>query len=250
MRINDIVCRLSDVYCILTKAICYTNQKEFDLYVKDVSYIGVEWKRMICDGLQINLINPFEKIFKKTGETDFGNLYMRFSLLWDAKKRTHVYLCLNETKYLIKYKGHFKKAFDMPGRTISIDRLKDELTKSIMDLSEEKIYEIVDNAVEEAKIVQKRGEELVSNTVKDIKAVDTSIDLRGNKIFGYYFKGNISKSEYFIEKSTLEVFKKMDGNWNKRCVVDDHTKQRIFEDRLANRLVNIYNEPKKIFTIH
>lgn len=250
MRINGVACRIDDVYYLLTKAICYNTQEEFDKYVKDVSYIGVEWKKMICDGLMLQLTNPFKTIFKKTGETELSNMYMRFSLLWDAEKRSSVYLLLNGQKYLIKYKGKFKKHFNYPQRTLSLEDLKTELVECLEDISDKAILEIVDNAIEEAKIVQKRGEELVANTIKDIQAMETTMEVEGNEMIGYKFKGRLSGVEYFIHKTSLDVFKRMDGHWNRRCVVDDHTKQRIFEDRLANRLVNIYNEPKKIFTLH
>ncbi len=249
MRINDKACRISDVYHILSKAICYNNQKEFDLYVKDVAYIGVEWMKMICDGIQLNLNNPFTGIFQKTKQSSIGNMYMRFSLLWDIEKRTHVYLLLNDKKYLIRYKGKFKRLFDYPSRTLSLETLKRELLECLNKITEKDIYEIVNNAIKEAEIIQKRGDELVANTIIDIKAKETELEIHGHKIFGYKFKGRISNIDYFIEKSSLSVYKKINGQWNQRCVVDDHTKQRIFEDRLANRLVNIYNEPKKIYTI-
>ncbi len=71
----------------------------------------------------------------------------------------------------------------------------------------------------------------------------------GRKIEGYEIIGLKTKTHYFIDKNDLQVFRLESGNWNRRCVVDDYNKQRIFEDKLANRLVNIYNEPKRIYTL-
>ena len=251
MKINDIFSRISDVYYILTKVICYNDVNEFNKYVKNVSFIGIEWKKMISNGIMIQLSNPFRSIFAKTGDESFGEMNMRFSLRWDAERRKDVYLLLNGKEYLIKYKGKFKRFFYYPRRTITMRTLKSELGECIEDLSDDMIIEIIENAIKEAKIITARGQELVTNTIADIKAIESEIVVRGgNKYNGYLFKGNKSQAEYFVDKINLKVFKKVSGVWNQRCVVDDHTKQRIFEDRLANRLVNIYNEPQYIFTLH
>lgn len=249
LKINGIFCRVDDVYHVLTKAICYTDVEEYEKYIREVSHIGVEWKRMISNGILIKLRNPFMKAFNHGHETSGGDLLMRFSLLWDTYKRNRVYLSLNNKKYLIKYKTKFKKFFNLPSKITTITALKSELKLAIPDLDNTMIIDIVENAVEEAKIVKNRGEELVKNTLKDIGAKETEIVVRGNKIQGFLLTGTKTKAEYFIQKVSLGVYKYMDGSWNQRCVVDDHRKQRIYEDRLANRLVNIYNEPDFITTI-
>lgn len=243
MKINNIFSRINDVYYILTKAICYDNVKEFNRYIKEVSYIGIEWKQMISNGIGLELSNPFYNIFRKTGDTSLEKMYLRFSLLWDSNKRQQVYLMLNDNKYLIRYKGRFKYYFNMPHRVITLSQLKKELAECVENLDDDVVIEIVENAVEEAKIVKKRGEELVANTISDINAKETEVVITGNKVKGYIFKGRRTGNEYFIEKVNLGVYRNDGGQWNRRCIVDDHRKQRIFEDKLANRLINIYNEP-------
>lgn len=250
--LNDICIRVSDVKDICSKAICYTDVIQFNKYVKDVSAIGVIWKKMINNGVQIKLLNPFSGKFSILNKDNSNNqnIILRFSLLWDLEKRSKVHLMLNGEKYLINNKVKFKKYFNMPEKVTTIEDLGKELSECIKELDETKMFEIVDNAIEEAKIVRKRGRALVDNTIKDIDAKLVEEDINGNKVFGYKFKGRRSGVLYFINKETLVVYKYVNGKWNSRCVVDDHTKQRIFEDRLANRLVNIYNEPKYIHTLH
>lgn len=250
ININGIFCRIEDVQHILSKLICYNNIDEFNRYVKDVSYIGVAWKIMISNGVAIELYNPLDDLYKKANVQPIGTLYMRFSLLWDAEQRSRVYLLLNEKTYLIRYKGKFKQYFNYPNKTTTIESLKNELIECLEYIDDENILEIVQNAVEEAKIIKQRGEELVKNTIQDIQAKEEEIDLRGTKVTGYTFKGRVTGSVYFVSKVTLEVYRKDGMVWNRRCVVDDHNKQRIFEDRLANRLVNIFNEPVFISTLH
>lgn len=243
MKINGIFSRINDVYHILTKVICYDDINEFNRYVKEVSYIGIEWKQMISNGIGIELSNPFYSIFRRTGDSSLEKMYLRFSLLWDSVRRQQVYLLLNEKKYLIKYKGKFKYYFNLPHRVINMSELKKELSQCVQELDDDIIIEIVENAVEEAKIIKKRGEELVTNTLTDVNAEETEIVISGNTVSGYKFKGRKTGTEYFIEKVNLNVFRNDGGNWNRRCIVDDHRKQRIFEDKLSNRLINIYNEP-------
>jgi len=250
MKINGTFCRIADVYDILTRAICYNSIKDYNKFIKDVSYIGMEWKKMIAEGIHLEINNPFNSVFRKIGEQTEEHLYLRFSLLWDADKRTQVYLVLGDKKYPIRYKGKFKSEFNMPRQTVTMASLKKKMKASLDDINDEMIIEVVEKGIEEAKIVKERGLELVQNTIKEVNAKEGSIDLRGNNVFGFEFKGRVSGSKYFVEKNHLTVFKWMDGTWNRRCVVDDSSKERIYEDRLANRLVNIYNEPARIFTIH
>ena len=131
-----------------------------------------------------------------------------------------------------------------------MEKLQNELQECLVEINDDIIIDIVENAVKEAKIIKKRGKELVVNTIKDIKAEKITIDINGNEHVGYKFKGRITGAVYFVRENDLDVYKFVDGQWNRRCVVDDHNKQRIFEDKLANRLVNIFNEPKKIYTLH
>jgi hypothetical protein len=250
MKINGIFSRVDDVFYILNKLICFKDIEEFNIYLKDVSYIGVEWKKMISSGIIIQLINPFYRIIKKTDEEyNNSNFYMRFSLAWDKEKRTSVYLMLNDKKYLIKYKGKFKKYYNTPSRSLNMKTLKDELTECIEGINDNKILDIVENAIEEAKIVKKRGKELITLAVKDIDAIECEKEINGTMKKGFLITGIKSKNTYFINKITLEVFRWDNGNWNKRCVVSAYDKDRIFEDKLANRLVNIYNEPTYISTL-
>ena len=251
IKINGIFCRIIDLFYILNKAICFQNEDDFNKFIKEISYIGAEWKKMINNGIPLYLKNPFFNIFDKIKySNNIEKTYMRFSLLWDAEKRRNVFLIINNQRYLIKYKGKFKKYFGNINKLVTIDKLKKELSECIEGLDDKAIFGIVVNAVEEAKIIKERGEELVANTIKDTKAKECEIDIRGTKFNGYKIKGIVTNSIYFIKREDLEVYKFTDGVWNRRCVVDDSSKQRIFEDKLANRLVNIYNEPTYISTLH
>jgi hypothetical protein len=88
IKINEIFCRIEDTYSILCRAICYTTIREYERFLKDVSYIGVEWKKLINNGIMIELVNPFYGIFRKTGKMSYEKILLRFSLLWDDKRRT------------------------------------------------------------------------------------------------------------------------------------------------------------------
>lgn len=251
IKINGIFSRIDDVHYVLSKAICYGDVDSYNSYLKDISNIGVDWKKMINNGIKIRMTNPFYSIFEKTKTNIVRELNLRFSLVWDAEKRKNVYLLINGEKYLIRYKGKFKKNFNFPSLNLTMKQFKKYLSESITDITDDAIIEIVENSMKEALIVQKRGEELVRNTIKDVGAIECEIEIQGgHKIIGYAIKGRRTEADYFVDKTQLTVYKKVNGNWNRRCVVDDHNKQRIFEDRLANRLVNIYNEPEYIYTLH
>lgn len=250
IKINDIYCRIDDIYEVLNRAICFNTLDDFNKYVKDVSFVGHEWIKLISTGVQIQLANPFARLLKKIKTDTPSELNLRFSFSWNPNKRSEIFLLLNSQKYLIKNKMKFKRTFSLPKLTMNMSQLKKGLTQAIPDLTDDIIVNIVDDAIAEGEIIQKRAIELVANTVRDIKAQEVEIQINNITMKGYLFTGRISGSEYFVNRVDLNVFKKANGVWNRRCVVNDHTKQRIFEDWLANRLVNIYNEPLYIFTLH
>ena len=249
IKINNIFCRIDDVKDILSKAICYNDIIDFNKYIKDVSHIGLEWKKLINNGVMIYLENPLFKGLQKIGRESQEKVIMRFSLLWDDTKRQNVYLIVNGKKYLIKYKGKFIKYFNTPERRTRLGEIKRILKNTLAEFDKDSIFEIVTNAVEEAKIIQTRGKELVECTIKDTGAKELTITLKEGNIKGFEIVGIRTNTKYFIDGVSLNVYRWDEGKWNRRCIVSDPNKQRIFEDRLANRLVNIYNENAKIYTL-
>jgi hypothetical protein len=259
MRINGIFCRLEDGMHILNKAICYNSVEEYNNYIEEVSHIGIAWKRIISNGVLIKLHNPLVRIISKLSQIQKDkipkglneDLLLRFSFAWDAVYRTQIHLILNNVKYRIKYKGQMKKEFDVPQKHMYMSDLRELLVETVEGFEDQNLFsEIIDNAIEEAKIIQQRGDELVANTIKDTDAVLQKVNIQGRPINGYLINGRRTGSKYFIAEVDLTVYKLRDGNWDRRCVVDNENKQRIFQDKLANRLINIYNEPDFISTIH
>jgi hypothetical protein len=246
--INGIFCRIDDVFEILSKAICYQSKQDFDIYVKDVSHIGISYKKMIGTGITIVLHNPLFRNMGFMSQTkgQIEEMNLRFSLLWDADKRSKVYLYVNGAKYLISNRVKFKKHFFKPHSQQTVQSLKDALEECLESFPDEQIITIVENAAEEAKIVKERGIAFLKDTVNDIGAQETQINVHGEEIKGFLMKGVVTGAMFFVDSRTMSVYKQTNGQWNRRCVVDDPNKNRIFEDRLANRLVNVFNENKNI----
>lgn len=237
--INNIFVRIDDIDELIVKAVCYTDIKDYEHYLDDVSHIGMDWKNKLSNGINVTIQT---KGLLDTSPTK--EILMRFSFLWDTKARSKIYLMIDNQKYLIKYKPNFMKYFEGYHRqSISLTELIGCLTESVEGITSENALNLIDNAIKEAKIVKERGEELVRETIRDTKAQKGDYD---NKK-GYYIVG-IRGNKYFIDEQ-LNVYKYKEGQYHRRCVVDVAGKHRIYEDRLANRLVNIYNENPRISTI-
>ena len=122
--------------------------------------------------------------------------------------------------------------------------------KKLSSVQMNKSIKIIEDAIKEGEIILKRGKELVRDTIRDTKAQLVKVMVGGgNEIEGYKLQGVRTGTNYLIDKEQLTVYREKGGKYDRRCVVDSHNKNRIFEDRLANRLVNIYNEFKKIYTL-
>ncbi|MFW5794705.1 MAG: hypothetical protein ACOCV1_04395 [Bacillota bacterium] len=247
--VNDIFVRIDDIKELLYNAICSQSKEDYTEYLRNISSIGLEWKKIISNGINIEISNPlkaYDSVFKRKSEP----LYMRFSFIWDLNKRSMIYIVLNDKKFKITQKRTFLSQMYAPTKYFrSFYELKNVLDKCVDLPNEFNIEEFIDNGQEEFKIVKERAERLVEQTVKNVNAKKGKLETNHSTYDGYYLNGRISNSEYFIDGSNLAVWKKQNGKWNKKCVVDQMDKNRIFNDRLANRLVNIYNEPKRIYTI-
>jgi len=248
-NINGHFCRIDDVYPILTKAICYGSVEDFNKFVEEVSHVGYRWIRLISDTIPIEISSPIASMFESLKIKGEEKLCVRFNLLWDPENRNNIYLYLNDKKYLIQKKSSFLNYFDKPNVYTDMYRLKSILNETLKDFDDSALFNLIDNAITETRKMKERGELLIKETVSDIKAKPGKIEVNGYTKEGYLLTGRKSGSTYFIENDKLTVYRKDQTGWNMRCVVDDSSKQRIYEDRLANRLVNIYNEPTYIHTL-
>jgi hypothetical protein len=247
--VNESFVRLDDIMEIVATAICYRSQNDFDSYVKNVSAIGLKWKSLISNGLHISIRNPINRLDGLFG-SDHPDITLRVSFVWDQDKRSIVYVLMNDKKYKITKKSSFLSKFYVHKKTFgNIHEFKTEFIGLLEDAENIDVFTLVDNGLKEFAIVLQRGQQLVEDTVKMTKSQEQELTIQNRTYKGYYLRGRVSNGEYFIVSGDLSVFKKMNGSWNRRCVVDDSGKTRIYEDRLANRLVNIYNEPKRIYTI-
>ena len=85
--------------------------------------------------------------------------------------------------------------------------------------------------------------------MRDTAAKEIIISVSNKNMKGFVVVGRKTSKEYFIDATDLNVYRKDNGMWNRRCVVSDPKKDRIHADRLANRIVNIYNELERISTL-
>jgi hypothetical protein len=240
--INEIFVRQDDLSQMIVKAVCYYDKEDYEHYLSDVSHIGMDWKTMLSNGVNLTIQRKLDLTQRNKGSTSF---LLRFSFSWDTKARSKIYLVVDNEKYQIKYKPNFLRYFGtFNQRTLSITELVGCLIESVEGITNENVMGLVNSAVKEAKIVKERGEELVRETIRDTKASIGKL----NEVEGYYLTG-IKGNKYFIGKDDLNVYKFANGQFQRRCVVDVANKHRIYEDKVANRLVNIYNENPRIHTI-
>jgi len=240
--LNNIVVRIYDVLHILSNVLCYNKIEEFNKYIKGISFIGIKYARMLNTGINIEF-NYDEHLFNGIMPV------MRLTLCWDTEKRRNIYLSMNKIKYRIKSKVKFVNFFNGPKKYLTMSKLKQIFIDTLDGFETGNYQELLLASIEEGKIVKKRGMLLVEETLKDTGSVLTTIKVRDIEFKGYKLTGSITNAEYFIKCEDLDVYKLKNGTWNKRCVLDRADKQRIYEDRLANRIVNIYNEPEFIYTI-
>lgn len=251
VKINNMRTRKCDIIHILERAICFTNIDDYNTYIKNVNTIGVKWMNTINNGILINLECNYKLVLGYLN-TKSDIITIRLGFLRDEIHPQTVYLNINDKKYMIRLKGEFIKHFESNYHysSFTITRLNSIFKETLIDYKSSILKALINDAFEELIKIKKKGEELILHTIKLTNAIEKINEIYGNEVTGYEITGLKSKRKYFIKKDSLDVYVYVNNAWNRRCVVDSYDKQRIFEDRLANRLVNIYNEPKRIHTIH
>jgi len=254
--------KISDIIDLLETALCFTNIDDYNKYLSDVRKIGLDWKKVITDGKVLgisdnnNMFNKLASIINPRHLMD--NNYKRVTKLhlffiWDKVNRSHIYIKFHingvDLRLKIKSKPKFLTALNAVNNC-EFNNMKRIFMEQIEDFKPQYMYSLIKYGLDEFTAMKNKGLKLVEETINSVNTKEETCNINGTDIVGYILYGNKTKTKYFISKDNLSVFRFENGHWNSRCVVEDRSKNRIFEDKLANRLVNIYNEPERIFTLY
>lgn len=219
---------------VLERALCFTNQVDFDKFLKSVSTCSLFFHRYLQLGLDIAVKDSF----------DHTNIVMKFPL---ERKKGKMYLVLDDKEFAI---ADTHKLIRLSNKQNIMDVVTTLLDGSaVHNVEADDIKQIIQEgkqaytaAIEKSKVLLQETEELFGIQPE-------SLEIGGKSKFGYKIKGKIRT--YFLEKDT-----EIDDNGQTRgcgvydyhsgqyiCIVDKSTSQ-VGQDKLVNRIFALHNDSR------
>ena len=227
-RINKI-----EIQDCLRRAICYTNQKDFDEFLENVSTCSLKFHRYLQTGVE----------YEVHGLRHTEGFHFKLPL---ERKKNIMYIVLGEHEYKVKNTN----------RLIDMQRSRD-LGEIMELLLNDKVIEGLNIA--DAKDVLKlakfeyqdailKSEKLLNETEKTLKLIKQH-DIKMNETVvkeGYIINGKMR--QYVVANTDkCEVYEYPSGRYI--CIVDKSTSQ-VGKDRLINRLYALVNDRALAQDIH
>ena len=213
---------------VLTRAICFDKQEDFDYFVKSVSSCSLKMHRYLQTGIDIDVRDDF----------DGSNCVMKLPI---ERRKNINYLVLNDQEYRIR---DTQKVLGLQKKYHLLDVINILLTDTvIVGVVAEDIKELIEAAKKEYITAVEKSKQLLKETEELFKIkLDTVRFQDGKERHGYVINGNLRT--YFLEFAEREedragVYSYPDGRYI--CIVDKSQSQ-VGMDKLVNRIYALHND--------
>ena len=213
---------------VLTRAICFDKQEDFDYFVKSVGSCSLKMHRYLQTGIDIDVRDDF----------DGSNCVMKLPI---ERRKNINYLVLNDQEYRIR---DTQKVIGLQKKYQLLDIINALLTDTvIVGVVAEDIKELIEAAKKEYITAVEKSKQLLKETEDLFKIkLDTVRFQDGKERHGYVINGNLRT--YFLEFTEREedragVYSYPDGRYI--CIVDKSQSQ-VGMDKLVNRIYALHND--------
>lgn len=236
--INGIRINQGELRACLLQAICFTEQADYDNFLKTVSKVSLQIHKYLLNGVETAV----------TDELNNERLNLKFPLV---RKAGNTYIRINKVDYKVR---NIHKLVNVKNERNLVKVAKilmdDKIVSGIAPPSLSGIVsgarEAFREAVEKSKLLLKQTEKVFKLTYEANKTIGG-----GKRLSGYQVDG--SRNSYFIEynpESKNNQFKV----WNVKtgdyfCIVDK-SHQQVGVDGLVNRIYALHNDSALASQIH
>lgn len=217
----------------LRRALCFTNQNDYNNFLKNVSSCSLKFHRYLQNGLTFSVSGLLDDV-------------LNFTLPLERRKNL-MYIVIGEKAYKIKDTNRLIALTKNRYLSSVIDAF---LTKDIIEnITIDDIKFILDECKKEYTTALERSEKLLKETEERLNLTkQTDIQLNNSIVVkqGYIIEGKLNK--YVVEISDdCKVFEYPSGRYI--CIVDKSMSQ-VGKDKLINRLYALKNDNLVAGNIH
>ena len=229
-HINGIRINNEETLECLRRALCYHTQKDYNGFLLIVHKCSLKVHKILSEGL----VYRFADTYEPTDDEKF----VRLKVI-RKKGINYVKTSTNELKLSNTNKMIFKQGSAKYSRIMSLDALLSFL-EDALKLTTNEVLEIVKDGLREYKEAIRKSEQLLAETLKQIKARKaTATSVNNGEMEGYIVKG-VSGKEYFVSEKKVQVFKYPSMDYI--CIVSQQVIDVVGKDKLVSYLLALSND--------
>lgn len=238
--VNDIRINKGEVKDVLRQALCFTENKQFNAFLKQVSACSLKIHQYLAKGFEYTIRDDFTKrtlLVKLPVERINGKNFINI--------KGHNHRVKNIASLVGKSRNFGSKAQISLGDFITM--VGGDSCLALVDYK--KIGELLEKAKDAYEEAVKKSEELLKLTEKTLGLKLVTLNIGGAQRTGYEIKG-VSGNVYFVDANDKSqgahgghypVFWKSNGN--PICIVDKASSMaQVGKDALVNRLFALKND--------
>ena len=225
--INDSRINKEELLQVLSRGLCFNNQKDFDYFVKEVSKCSLKTHRYLYNGVECH---PYDQFLE-------AHLHIKFIL----ERKIYNYLKVEDRLYKIRDTA---KLTALTEARDLMDVINVLLNPAVIEgISIKDITSIVNTAAKDFTTAVEKSEQLLRETEKLFKISVKKYTLADGSVKeGYLIKGKIR--EYLLEAKEAKdgrnsVYEFPSGRYI--CIVDKSNNQ-VGKDKLVNRIFALHND--------
>lgn len=239
--INGIRINQDELRPCLLQAICFTEQADYDSFLKTVSKVSLQIHKYLLNGIESSV----------TDELNRETLNLKFPLV---RKSGNTYIRINKVDYKVR---NIHKLVNIVN-----DRNLVKVAKTLMDdtivtgIAPPSLSGIVTGAreayraaVEKSKLLLKQTEKVFKLTYEANKTIGS--DGNARRLSGYQVNG--TRNSYFVEynpESKNNQFKVWNAKTGAYFCIVDKSHQQVGVDGLVNRIYALHNDSALANQIH
>jgi hypothetical protein len=235
--INGVRINAKELRACLLQAICFTEQADYDQWLKTVSKVSIQIHKYLLNGIETAV----------TDELNHERLNLKFPLV---RKTGNTYIRINEVDYKVR---NIHKLVNIRSERSLLKvagvLMDDTIVSGILSPSLSGIVtgarEAFRAAVEKSRVLLKQTEKVFNLTYESNKTI------AGKRLSGYQVNGN--RNKYFIEynpESKDNEFKVWNAETGDYFCIVDKSHQQVGVDGLVNRIYALHNDSALANQIH
>lgn len=228
--INGVRVNKDETLECLNRAVCYQTQEDYDGFLNIVSKCSLKIHKALGEGLVYT--------FSDRGYGDDTQRYIRLKLI---RRDNHNFIKTEKREIKVSNTNKLIDKSKSERAKFSLEELIDFL-KEELSLGNDEVLSLIKEGLQEHLTAIRKSEQLLAQTIKQIKAKEATATADGIDMDGYLVIG-VSGKQYFVhakDDHTIKVYTYPGMNYI--CIVSQQLVDVVGKDKLVSYLLALYND--------